>query len=221
MPEESEAKVEAPVFPQHPEQEADSRVHTPGEEGSSVSGGRSEHGTEAESEGKPVSDMVPFEREGEPYPIVRYKGKEFYAITRYGNGSKKPYTEYREIGAPLSGNGTMVPITRDSATELNELRVSELRKRKDDRRKAYEESVVGALDDVANLQLSILRAASDPHSDLTYDDIAKAKLGLQAAEAILNRALGKPVTKIDADVTTNVNDEMMEMVDGWVIEEEG
>jgi hypothetical protein len=164
--------------------------------------------------------MVPFEREGEPYPIVRYKGKEFYAVQRYGNGSNTAYTEYREVGAPLQGNGTIPPITSSKSTELAELRRSDSLIRKTERRKVYEEAVYDALADVAKLQIDLVRMANDPSVDMDHGEVSKARIGLQAAESILNRALGKPVTKIDAEVSMSVADQMLDIAEGWVVEEE-
>jgi hypothetical protein len=164
--------------------------------------------------------MVPFEREGEPYPVVVYKGKEFHAITRYGNGKRKPYTEYREIGAPLAGHGVIPHNSTNDDTELIELRRSDILARKAERRKVYEEAIYDSLRDVAQLQVGLINAANDPSVMLDYSEIAKAKVGLQAAESILNRALGKPVTKIDAEISMSVADTMMEVAEGWVVDEE-
>lgn len=230
MSEEPEAKVEAPVLQHSTEPQTDEGINPLGEESTSGVGGHGEASDsgrgyladerEAVQDAGQLNDLVPYEKEGHEYPIVSFKGKEFYAIKRYGNGSNTSYTEYREVGAPLQGNGTYTAITPSTSTELSELRRGDLLQRKTDRRKAYEDAVYGALDEVARLQLSILGAASDPHADMGYEDIQKAKLGLQVAESILNRALGKPVTKIDAEVSMSVADEMMEVVEGWVVDEE-
>jgi hypothetical protein len=174
---------------------------------------------EAETSGSLIRDMVPFEREGHEYPIVKYKGKEFYAIQRYGNGSNTAYTEYREVGAPPQGYGTIPAITPDKSRELTELRNSDSLQRKTARRKEYEEAVYSSLGDVAKLQLNIVSLANDPSASMSYDEIAKAKLGLQAAESILNRALGKAVTKIDAEVSMSVADSMLTMAEDWEIED--
>lgn len=218
MPKEPEAQVEAPILQHREEPQADTGVHPPREEVTPVDGGRSKHGSEASKEERRV-DMVPYEEEGHPYPIVDFKGKKFYAIQRYGSGRDTAYTEYREVGAPLQGNGTVPAITSDKSSELAELRRSDSLQRKTERRKVYEEAVYDALSDVAKLQIDIVGLANDPSAVMDHDEIAKAKLGLQAAESILNRALGKPVTKIDAEVSMSVADSMLSMAEDWVIED--
>lgn len=117
------------------------------------------------------------------------------------------------------GNGVNAPFT----SEIAKIRAEEGREaaivRKNRRRAEYEDKVGAALENIANLQSSIIDLANDPDSRATKEHMEKLRLGLTASEQILNRVLGKPVTQVEANVTHSVVDEMAELAAEWVVED--
>ncbi len=105
---------------------------------------------------------------------------------------------------------------RRQAAESREL----IRKRKDDLRLAYESQLAATLEGCANLQASIIAISNDPNFKLQRDELDKLKLGLEATKIIADRVLGKVKSEIDAKITTNIVDDMMEVAAEWVIEED-
>lgn len=207
-------------------QAGDEEVVERGEEDPVVGGGDCSYGgAEAVSAGrvetlKSTGSTLPEEFSEESiHPIVSYQGNRFEKIERYGNTPGKTWFEYRLIGAPPMGNGTGTMLTADALASHRELQRSDALQRKSERRRVYEEQVYDALASVAELQTRLVDIANDADAEVSASQAVKFRLGLQACESILNRALGKPVTKIDAEITQTVADEMLEIVEGWVVDE--
>ena len=150
------------------------------------------------------------------HPIVEKDGFRFYEITRYGKHGE--YKQYMQVDGPWEGHGS--PDRSDPAlrARLALGRQSALQA-KARRAEDYEDKVYGALESVAKLQTDIVSLALDPSSQPDRETMEKLRLGLAASESILNRALGKAVTKIDADVKHSVADEIAEIEAEWVVEE--
>ena len=151
------------------------------------------------------------------HPIVERNGVEFYAITRY-HGDRE-WIDYQPVEGDWMGNGVAdvkSPVLRAKMALGRDAR----NKQKAERAFEYEDRVYAALDSVANLQRKIVDLANDEGVELDKLEMEKLRLGLAAGESILNRALGKAVTKIDADVTHNVADQIATIDAEWEIEED-
>lgn len=147
------------------------------------------------------------------WDIVRQGDLLLYRVERFKNNGES-YFELRNLAGRRGGSGVA------SLGEVAEAGRAAQKRLKSDRREAYEERVLAALDQVAGLQESVIGMASDPECRVDALEAGKIRLGLQAADSILNRALGKPVTRIDAEITQNVAEEMMSIAEGWSIVEE-
>lgn len=188
--------------------------------GSRMDGGSSDTGREPEGTGLGMGS--PGEQRGEAdvqrsveksiHPIVVQDGIEFYAITRY-HGSNK-WIDYQPVEGWAVGSGTYHPISpaTHAKAALSRKHAAE---RKAARAMAYEERVYAALESVASLQENIINLANDPDSQPAREEMEKLRLGLAAGESILNRALGKAVTKIDGDVRHSVSDEIATIEAEW------
>lgn len=150
-------------------------------------------------------------------PIVEKDGIKFYEVKRYGRNNS--WVEYQPVDGDWSGSGTVdisSPTVRAKAALAREAALD----RKVEYARSYEERVYGQLERVADLQAFIVSAALDAGTELDRAEMEKLRLGLQAAESILNRALGKAVTKIDADVRHTTSDEISIAEAEWVEEED-
>jgi hypothetical protein len=150
------------------------------------------------------------------HPIIERDGVRFYAITRY-NGKKGDWIDYQPVDGDWSGNGSIPsdsPVVRAKAQLARE----DAAQRKAQRAIAYEDRVYEALESVASLQTHIVNLANDAGAVLDKGEMEKLRLGLAAGESILNRALGKAVTKVDMDVTHSTADQIAEIEAEWVEE---
>jgi hypothetical protein len=169
-------------------------------------GAEGSRGPEVDSEARPVSK----------HPIVEQDGHKFYAIPRYTK--KGSYTDYVPVDGPYEGHGTGVSLANPQHRALAKLGRQSAMELKSQRAQAYEERVYAELENVANLQSRIVELANDEGADLDKQQMEKLRLGLQAGEAILNRALGKAVTKVDMDVKHSHADQIAEIEAEWVEE---
>jgi hypothetical protein len=191
-------------------------------EGSELDGGdrtagREPEGTQlgvgAEESGR--ADTKPASRRLD-HPIVEKDGVEFYEITRYS--PKGQWVDYQPVNGDWTGNGS-IPSNSPVVQAKAKLGKEQSALRKAERAMAYEDRVYKALDDVANLQTRIIELANDEGVELDKNQMEKLRLGLAAGESVLNRALGKAVTKIDAEVKHSVADEIAEIEANWTIDE--
>lgn len=150
------------------------------------------------------------------HTIVEKDGHLFYEITLYGK--KGPWKDYQPVVGSWSGNGS-----RDFADPAHQAKAQLGRQsameRKARRAADYEDKIYEQLDNVAKLQSYIVSAALDSGAELDRTEMEKLRLGLQAAESLLNRALGKAVTKVDMDVTHSVADDIATIEAEWTIDE--
>ena len=165
-------------------------------------------------EGEPQAEVLT-SSSSPPHPIVEKDGIKFYEITRYGHN--RTYLDYQPVESPQTGNGTRTfadPVVQAKA-QLTRAQSGQVKAQRADE---YEAKVFGLLDNVASLQQRILNAALDSSTELDRAEMEKLRLGLAAGESILNRALGKAVTKVDMDVTHNTADEIALTEAEWVEE---
>jgi hypothetical protein len=155
--------------------------------------------------------------EGVKHPIVEKDGIKFYEIKRYTNSGEE-YLSYQPVDGPPVGHG-LVDVGSERIQAAAALGREAAMQRKARRASEYEEKVYEQLDNVAKLQSYLISVALDSGAELDRSEMEKLRLGLQAGESILNRALGKAVTKIDADVRHSVADEIAEIEAEWVTEE--
>lgn len=150
------------------------------------------------------------------HPIVVRDGIEFYAVTRYGN--KGEWVEYMPVHGPNMGNGTYDSFATSVGQAKQALAREAAVQRKEQRREAYEDAVNDLLSDVAKLQKKIVSIGLGKE-EASREDLEKMRLAVQTSEQVLNRALGRPVSRIEADVNHSVSDQMMTIDADWVVEE--
>jgi hypothetical protein len=122
-------------------------------------------------------------------------------------------------GLKVGNGGMRVPFT----SEVAKVRSAQAREialeRKRKATEAYDEKVVSTLEAVASLQASVIALANDPRSQPDKQEMEKLRLGLSAAEQILNRVMGKPTTRIEGEVQHSVIGDMASVDAEWIIDE--
>ena len=87
--------------------------------------------------------------------------------------------------------------------------------KKADRTQKFEETMAEQLDAVAHLLSMTTSLASDPDVILSPAQMQKMQLGIKAAQVILDRSLGKAVTRVEGDIRHTIVDEMATTLDAW------
>lgn len=146
------------------------------------------------------------------HPIVEQDGYQFYEVTCYSREGKSWIRYMPADPAPRK----MPPAMQAAMMKLARAHAAE---RKAIMAMSYEDQVYDALESVAALQKKIIDLSSDDSIELDRAKMEKLRLGLQAGESVLNRALGKAVTKIDADVKHSAADQMATIDAEWSVEE--
>jgi hypothetical protein len=114
-----------------------------------------------------------------------------------------------------TGNGSWENLTKERAAQAREIAINKKKKAMAE----YEARVIGTLENISKLQHSVIELANDPHSTPDKNEMEKLRLGLSAAEQILNRVMGKPTTRIEAEVNHSVLDDMSSVDAEWIIEQ--
>lgn len=169
-----------------------------------------EDGPEAELPGRELSVS--------PHPIVERDGFQFYEITRYSPSgewkSYKPVDHHTAVGNSHAlttddrRRRAAASLARDANAERKLVRAME-----------YEEKVYSKLEAVAQLQALIVDLANDPDQSPSREEMEKLRLGLAASESILNRALGKPKSQADINISHSVADQIAQADADWIIDD--
>ena len=111
------------------------------------------------------------------------------------------------------------PPTAEELAVLRKQYLEERREAKAARREHYENAVSEQLGHIAALQAMVIQITSDTENLLSPAQMSQFALGLKASEQVLNRALGKPVSHVEATHTHTIAEAMATADDDWIVED--